>query len=278
LHAQIGLDFSHPDTKLEWRDEVSETLKLVERFLIDATASLGRILEALQHYDEGKMTMLVKFSSSTETRTIEKALREPAHAVKGAAATVTFDRVALAFRAIELPLKDAAERAEAEGLSVEERRAFIDGTLGADRQIVRDAWKQLDLAVQFLHDEMLAHVSRAAPAPPRPWRLAVAVAQPPFPAPHTPAPPVVPRGSPSQLLEHRCGRRTVEEAQLYIPTMDELDDGVPMPEGEPEDYNQEDWSDDIADVSEDLDEILERVPRDLVSRELAAFAMAPLAE
>ena len=32
-----------------------------------------------------------------------------------------------------------------------------------------------------------------------------------------------------------------------------------MPEGEPEDYNQEDWADDIADVAEDIEELTDGV-------------------
>ncbi len=62
---------------------------------------------------------------------------------------------------------------------------------------------------------------------------------------------------------------------MYIPTQEELDDGEPMPEGEPEDYNQEDWADDIADVAEDIEELTEKLPRDHVEVELAEFELPP---
>ncbi|CAE7852958.1 unnamed protein product [Symbiodinium sp. KB8] len=238
---------SMPDVKIDWREEVLETINLVERFLLDATSSLRRIMEALRSYDEGNMTMDVKFASSTESRTIERALREPAHAVKGAAATVTFDRVALAFRAIELPLKDAVGRTESEVVPEAARRAHIDATLGPGRHLVRVAWLRLREAIAFLHDDLLAHVR----LPSRARALLLAI------------------------LEHRCGIPDVEEAQMYIPTQEELDDGEPMPEGEPEDYNQEDWADDIADVAEDIEELTEKLPRDHVEVELAEFELPP---
>lgn len=152
---QIGLDFSDPDTKLEWHKEVRDVIGLLERCIIDGTASIKRLLSALEQYDSGKMTVELEFPSSVETRPIEKGIREPAHALKGAAATISMDRLALACRAVEHPLKAAADEAEAAGKGDAERRATIDRALGPKRELVTALCSRVQEALDFMADELL---------------------------------------------------------------------------------------------------------------------------
>jgi HPt (histidine-containing phosphotransfer) domain-containing protein len=158
MWLQLGLDFSDPDTKLEWHKEVEDSLGLIERCLIDGTASIKRIMSALEQYDSGKMTVELVFPSSVETRTIEKGLREPAHALKGAAATISMDRLALACRAIEHPLKAAAEEAEASGIGESERRAVIDKELGPKREIITAVCSRMQEVLDFMTDHLMEHL------------------------------------------------------------------------------------------------------------------------
>ena len=161
MRAQLGLDMDSALGKMDWHREVRETLALLKRFIMDASASLRRILEVLEQYDAGAMTVKVTFATSTEIRPVELGLREPAHAMKGSAATMTLDRLALACRSLEHPLKDAYSHEDFASRSDVERREIIDRVLGPDRETVKLIYARLQEVVGFFDGGLLAHVSVA---------------------------------------------------------------------------------------------------------------------